>query len=130
MRTTARGGIGQKIANALHSEGAEVPARVVVIMYREPIRYAGRLVQGRTRVVKTWNTLGKAGNAVRQLSLAAARLTYYRRNQTRTGEPVRMQVQAWMKDGRRIVVVEDHSTRGVITWKPGELWDSLTSPQT
>ena len=128
MPTRVRGGIGQRIASALHSEGAEVPARVVVLMYREPIRDGARLVQGRTRVVKSWNTLGKAGNAVRQLSLAAARLAYYRRRETRTGEPCRLQVQAWMNDGRRIVVVDDQSTRGVITWKAGELWPGPDQP--
>lgn len=148
MPTTARGGIGQKmpgkprsesvrfgeqLALVLEQQGPEswahpdVPLRVVVVMHREPIRYAGRLVLGRTRIVKSWNTLGKAGNAVRQLSLAAARLAYYRRKDTKSGEPCRIQVQAWMADGRRIVVIEDHSTRGIIQWEPGELFAGVES---
>lgn len=124
MPITARGGLGQKIVTALHSEGAEVPARIVVILHRERAERHGRIMQGRTRIVKSWATLGKAGNAVRQLSNAAARLSYYRRNETRSGEPCRIQLQAWMTDGRRIVVIDDKPTRGGIEWRKGELWDS------
>lgn len=128
MPITARGGLAQKIASAFRSEPSkapraalgvdvEVPARVVVILN----------VNRRTRIVGSWATFGKAGNAVQQLSRAASRLGLYRKSLTKEGEPSRIQVQAWMADGRRIVVIDDHSTRGVITWKPGELFSNPAS---
>jgi hypothetical protein len=120
MARGVRGGFGQKIRAALHSEGVEVPTRVVVLLYRE--RGPGGWPPPRVRTVFSQPTLGRVGRCVRMLSHTAARLALYRQRHTRAGEPCRIQVQAWMADGRRLVVIDDHSTRGIIEWKAGELW--------